>query len=58
MRLHEPREQPRLKIIAAADVDADIDVDPLASVEIGDGVGAGGGGRIMQRYAAVSEALS
>ena len=41
MRLHEPREQPRLKIIAAADVDADIHVDRLAPVEIGDGIGAG-----------------
>ena len=34
-------EQPRLEIVAAADVDADIHVDRLAPVEIGDGIGAG-----------------
>ena len=43
MRTHMASEQPRLEVVAAADVDADIHVDGLAPVEVGDRVGAGAG---------------
>ena len=40
VRLHEARQQPRLEIVAAADIDADIEVDGLAAIEVRDLFGA------------------